>query len=343
MVYAYASGAYGAILGGSNPLAPTMKNTPPLEEIIVWLKKENPFGLFSGDFSIDDIDPKPWSGHFNYLVETPEKKFVLRFKGPEWGETGGINDEYKTLSGVSQYGVGPKAFYFSENFFGESVMFEEHLDGQPLSEFTIEAQKLYFPEVVKTVKKINSIPADKSIFPFRRSLTSYERSKDSWRERINYLRKKAETKEIGEKLAELLPSMEKIVDGFEPLLRDVLGRTGPVFAFESSHIGHCFVSSEWVRFINWEQVSYGDPCYTLAVFLVSISGYPDFEETKKGMISLYLENNSIPEFPELMEQRIKERHMSNIIWLLWRNAKLGAPVVEWEERITKLEKLTNPR
>jgi len=44
-----------------------MQKPPEITEIKRWLKENNPLGLFGGDFSIMDIDPKPWSGHFNFL------------------------------------------------------------------------------------------------------------------------------------------------------------------------------------------------------------------------------------------------------------------------------------
>src|SRR3989344_1872560 len=105
-----------------------MQTSPPIREIKKWLIKENPLNLFESNFSVRDIDPKTWSGHFDYLIETPEKKFVLRFKGPEWGETKGVTDEYNTLKKIKSYEVGPKVYYLTEHFFSEPMILEEYLE-----------------------------------------------------------------------------------------------------------------------------------------------------------------------------------------------------------------------
>src|SRR3989338_5900669 len=120
-----------------------MKTPLPIEKIKEWLAKENPLNLFEDNFSIKDIDPKAWSGHFDYLVETPKKKFVLRFKGPEWGKTNGVIDECKTLKKIEQYEVGPKVYYLTENFFGEPMIFEEYLEGKLLGDFPVDEQRKY--------------------------------------------------------------------------------------------------------------------------------------------------------------------------------------------------------
>ena len=123
-----------------------MQSSPVIGEIKQWLIKKNLLGLFAdGKLSIQDIDPKPWSGHFNYLVAAGKKKFVLRFKGPEWGEpTTGIINEFKILKAVQHYKVGPAVYYLGEDFFGESVMLEEYLEGKPLSDLSQKEQEKLF-------------------------------------------------------------------------------------------------------------------------------------------------------------------------------------------------------
>jgi hypothetical protein len=71
-----------------------MEKPPGTEEIKEWFTARNPLGLF-GKYSIriKDIDPKPWSGHFNFLVTCGRRRFILRFRGPEWGSSRGIRDE----------------------------------------------------------------------------------------------------------------------------------------------------------------------------------------------------------------------------------------------------------
>jgi aminoglycoside phosphotransferase (APT) family kinase protein len=317
-----------------------MRASPSIDEIKKWLAKENPLNLFEGDFSVTDIDPKEWSGHFNYLVETPKKKFVLRFKGPEWGETGGVADEYKILKKIEQYEVGPKVYFLTENFFGEPMIFEEYLEGELLGNLPADEQKKHFPEVAKFIYKINSIPFKKDGFPFQEPMTSYTKSKNAWKTRIEFILDCEETKSCGQELLAFLSGVEPILNKFEGRLRRVLKKVGNSFVFESAHLGHCLKTSAGFRFFNWEQVSYGDPGYTLAVFLTSLHERPDFEDIKKTMIKTYLEQKYIPEFAELVEQRIIERHISNVIWSAYMSVKKEARIVSgWYNKIKKLENI----
>ncbi len=317
-----------------------MQIPPTVEEIKQWLATENPLGLFKGDFFVTDIDPKAWSGHFNYLIKTPKKKFVLRFRGPEWGETSGVIDEYKTLKKIGKYVIGPKVFYLTENFFGEPMIFEEYLDGKLLCDFSESDQKKSFPEVARFICKINSIPFRKNSFPFQEPMTSYTKSKKAWRTRIEFILGRREMKACGQELLTLLPAIESILNRFEGRLQRALKQAGNAFIFESAHIGHCLKTSAGFRFFNWEQVSYGDPSYTLAVFLTSLHERPDFEEVKKTMIGSYLEQKHVPEFAELVEQRITERHISNIIWDAYMSAKKETKIIpNWHEKIKHIEQI----
>ncbi len=303
----------------------TMKSAPDISEIKSWLISENPLKLFrNGNFSVEDIDPKPWSGHFNYLVKAGTRKFVLRFKGPEWGEpTRGILDEYRILKYSGKYEVAPKVYYLNENFFGESMILEEYLSGKLLTEFSKKEREKLFPAVARFIAELNKIPVKKSVLPFREPMTSYRENLRTWRRRLKIILENSRTQFWGKRIEKLMPEAEKMLAGFEKRLRKVLRQNGPAFIFESAHIGHCMKVKDGFRFLNWEQVSYGDPSYTLAVFLASISRQPDFEKIKKKMIEEYLKINPVPEFEELVDQRLKEREVSNLLWVLWAYVERG--------------------
>jgi len=264
----------------------------------------------------------------------------LRFKGPEWGEINGVLDEYKTLKKVEDYEVGPKVYYLSEDFWGEPMILEEYLKGKLLGDFPIDEQKKYFPEVAKFIYKINSIPFQQSDFPFQEPMTSYTKSKKAWRTRIKFILDCRETKTYGQELLAFLPDIESILNKFEDRLQKVLKQVGNSFVFESAHLGHCLKTPAGFRFFNWEQVSYGDPSYTLAVFLTSLRERPDFEEIKESMIDSYLEKKFIPEFFELVEQRITERQISNVIWGIYMNVKKESKIVSnWYENTKRIEEI----
>ena len=89
-----------------------MKTPPAIKEIEKWLFDNNPLNQFEdpSKIIITNIDPKRWSGHFDYLIKAGNRKYVLRFKGPEWGETNGVIDEYKILKKIEEFSVFLKIF-----------------------------------------------------------------------------------------------------------------------------------------------------------------------------------------------------------------------------------------
>lgn len=302
-----------------------MNQAPSIVSIRQWIKKENPLGLFgSNRFFIYDIDPKPWSGHFNFLITVKKKRFVLRFKGPEWGEPSrGVLDEYKILKYVESYRVAPRAYYICRDFFGEPVMFEEYIQGNPLNSFSLKTQEDFFPEVIKLIARINKIPVRRHLTPFREPLLSYMPHKIVWRKRLKIILENSRTKIWGEKIKKLLPRAERMLDRFEPRLRRVMRRIKPTFIFKSVHAGHCMIGKAGIRFLNWEEISCGDPSYSLAVFLSSISRHPKFILWKDRLAETYLRENFVPEFRELLWQRLCERQISNLIWVVWAHIKKG--------------------
>jgi len=300
-----------------------MQKPPSIPEIKIWLQENNPLGLFAGDFSVSDIDPKPWSGHFNFLVNAGDKKLVLRFKGPEWGEpASGIIDEYETLEAVEKYDVGPKVYWLTENFFGEPALLEEYLDGTALNKIPSDEQAGLFPELAKFIAKINSMELPEEILEKQEKLLSYERHKQTWRERLKIIKENPRALAWGERIEkEIIPKAEKMLDEFEERLRRVLENYGPVFVFKSAHVGHCLKVAGGFRFLNWEKNGFGDPSFSLAVFLASVQKHSNFQNIKEQMIAECLKEKPIPEFSELVDQRLNEREISNLLWVLWAYAR----------------------
>ena len=108
----------------------------------------------------------------------------------------------------------------------------------------------------------------------------------------------------------------------EEALARVLKSHPPAFIFESAHVGHCMrLRRRGFRFVNWEKVSFGDPSFTLAVFLSSISERDDFLSVKEIMVKKYLQINPVPECTALLDFRLKERAVSNLLWVPWAHVK----------------------
>ncbi len=295
------------------------QESPGIPAITEWLKEHKPLGV-EEIISLEDIDPKPWSGHFNYLVSTPNKKFILRFRGPEWGEVEGIKKEYDILRRVEPYAVGPRMYGFEEDFFGRPASYMEYLEGQPLPSLSPEEQAEKMDGVVDLIVSINKIPYQELSLPLLEDNTDYGQNKERWHTYLEEIEKDPRLVEWSEKVKNIIPRAEAMLDKFQVRLERVLKETGPRFIFPSSHAGHCFVTPEGLRFITWEKVGAGDPSFTLAVFLASLGG-ERASRFKDKMITEYLERLPTPEFKELVEQRLAERAVSDLLWVLWAYAK----------------------
>jgi len=299
-----------------------MKKAPSIPAMKKWLVENKPLGLFSaGQFTLADIDPKPWSGHFNYLTHVRGKRFVLRFRGPEWGEPDGIVDEYAILSAVAPFALGPKVYYLSKDFFGEPMMLQEYLSGTSFTALPKKQQDRFFPAVARFIAHLNKIPDSPALSVCMKKMESYAHHKETWRTRLDEISLNPRTKKWGEKIETLLPGAEMMLNRFDDELGRTLRKQKPVFIFKSAHAGHLIKLARGFRFVNWEQIGRGDPGYTLAVFLASLSDRPDFERIKKRMLSAYLKENPVPEFEALVEARLSERAVSNLIWVLWNHAR----------------------
>lgn len=291
-----------------------MQKAPKIKEIIRYIKTIQPLGI-KEYFEIADIDPKDPSGHWNFLIQHQNKKYVFRVIGNETPTRGNeIEKEYKMLKHAEPYGVAPKPYYFDQSGFIEPVIFEEYLEGKPLSNYSSDEQKKYFPEAAKLIAKINKIPLTEEIKPYLDNKSDYSVNVEKWHGRLSEISKDSRCDELRKKIEELLPMAEKILrEKYQPFLTNA----PQVFIFESAHIGHCFVTEKGLRFINWEEIAFGDPSFSLSVFLASIENRPDFEEIKSQIIKEYLVLNPIENFGKLVEGRLFERAVSNTIWVLW--------------------------
>jgi len=318
-----------------------MEKAPPLEKITSWLKEKNPLAICTeGNFSVQDIDPKPWSGHFNYLISSGDNKFVFRFKGPEWGEASkGILDEYNTLKAIERYAVSPRVYYLTDDFFGEHALLEEYIAGDVFSGLSLDEQKKALPNVAQLIAQINLIPLSDRI-PFQHELVTYDISKKTWRLRLEEIEKDPRTTSFGKEIKDVLPRAEKMLDNFTRALTLALRQFHPLFIFESAHAGHCVMTSSAPRFFNWEKVSYGDPSYTLAVFLSSYIHRGDFHEIKKLLVDAYVNILDVPNLDILLDMRLQEREISNVIWILWAHTqKKGELFTRMEEAHKRMERV----
>lgn len=294
---------------------------PDIEQIQKYLKKYNPLDLSGASVKLINEH-----NHLNYKLEKNEKVYYLRMINPETyraGEWLHISEEYTLLKHLESSGLGPKVYYldperfllplFIGEFISDAVCFNEL---KPLSEKHLIA-------VAQSIALLNSQNITPEKFPFRKGYTcySYLTSIKTWRKRLTII-KESKNKEIlnwAQKIEKTINQAEEILQRFEPLLE----KSSFVFNFDGAHCGNTYWKSNKVIFLDWQKASYGDPAFTLARFLTSIKekGERISSSDKEIMLKAYLEKRQVPEFEKLLDQRLFERQVADMLWVIWHYVK----------------------
>jgi len=322
---------------------------PSLEQIEDYLKRYNPLNLAGAEVELISEH-----NHLIYRLEKDNQVYCLRMINPETyraGEWLSVAEEYTLLKLLESSGLGPKAYYvdperFSlplliQDFVAETVCFN---DLKPLSE-------QYLQETAKSIARLNSLKITPENFPFRFWRSSYLSSFTKWQARLVEIKKdqRKEVLEWAERIEELVARVREILEKFE----SVLEKASSYYClnFDGAHCGNVYWKKDEnkVIFLDWEKVSFGDPAYTLARFLTSVTPEKGTEipvDYKKIMIKAYLEEREVPDFEKLIEQRLFERQVADLVWVLWdyvRSGKTG-PVEEESSVVVRyqtVQKLLN--
>ncbi len=310
-----------------------MAKKPTIEEIRKYLNEYDPLGLRGA--SIDLIGAH---NHIIYRLARAGKSFCLRMINPESyraGEWLTIPEEFTILHYLKLTGLGPIPYFVDPERFRLPLTIQEFVSEITYFNNLKPFNEEHLKAAAKAIALLNSLNIDPIRFPFRKGFTrySYLTSLETWRERLAII-KKSEQKDILEwvdKLKEVVKQAKPILEGFEPLLRE----SGSLFNFDGAHCGNTFLreKSGKVVFLDWQKVSYGDPSFTLARFLTSIGKKGEIPDgAKELMIEAYTQTaayhnllNSHPKlavnFEKLVDQRLFERQIADLIWVVWDYTK----------------------
>lgn len=294
------------------------KKKPTIEQIQEYLSKYNPLDLSGASVSLISEH-----NHLHYRLEKDDKVYCLRMINPETyraGEWLQIPEEYTLLKYLENSGLGPKSYFVEPERFVLPLMIQEFVsdavcfnDLKPLSQEHLVA-------TAQAIALLNSQDIAPEKFPFRDTRYSYLTSVKTWRERLSVI-KKSEQKDVldwAERIEKVVDRAEKILEKFEPLLE----KASPVFNFDGAHCGNTYWKDNKVIFLDWQKVSYGDPAFTLARFLTSVRERGEISSSdKETMVQAYLEQREVPNFAQLVDQRLFERQVADLVWVLWNYIK----------------------
>lgn len=301
------------------------KKKPTIAQIQEYLKKYNPLDLNGASVSLISKH-----NHLHYRLQKDERVYCLRMINPESyrrGEWITIPEEHIILKLIQSTGLGPKSYFVDperfilplliQDFVSDAVCFN---DLKPLS-------RKHLIATAQAIARLNEQNITPERFPFREGYTrfSYLTSIKTWRGRLAQI-KRSRQKDIlewADKIEQIVNRAAKILKDFEPLLE----KTSPAFNFDGAHCGNTYWKNNQVIFLDWQKVSYGDPSFTLARFLTSVdeSGkvYSSDKELMIETYQTYFVKKANPDFPQLVDQRLFERRVADLVWVLWHYVKEG--------------------
>lgn len=295
------------------------RERPDIEEVKNFVSEKALLGIEKDKpLEIKDIDPKSPSGHWNFLLEQGDKRFVFRLIGDEKRITGDeIEREFTILKHVAPYDVAPKPYYFSNTEFKEPFLVEEFLEGELLKRLELKEENGDSSKAAQLLARISNIPVTESIRPNLKPIKNYEDDFKTWNSRLSEIAKSSNVASWGEEIKDFIPaSQEKL-----RVLSKILDHAPEVFIFKSAHIGHCIKTKDGLRFLNWGDAGYGDPSYSLAVFLTSLgAGNEIVEKMANAYLKKIAWKMNKEDFKKLLDGRLFERLVANTIWPVWMAA-----------------------
>ena len=294
-----------------------MKNKKPaIEQIQEYLKKYNPLGMSGAVVTLVNQH-----NHLIYRLEKDGEIYCLRMINPESyraGEWLHIAEEYTILKYLENTGLAPKAFYCDPERFSPALMIQEFIaDATCFRELKPLSEK-YLVGATEAIVLLNSCDITPEKFPFREGHTrySYLTSVGTWCRRLADM-KKSENKDVlrwAVQVEDVVSRAEQVLEKFEVLLQ----KAPFSLNFDGAHCGNTYWRDEKVIFLDWQKVSYGDPAFTLARFLTDTGESGAINQSDKEiMVKTYLERREIPNFAQLVDQRLFERQVADFIWVIW--------------------------
>lgn len=295
------------------------KRKPTIGQIEEYLKKYNPLDL--GGAKVELFNEH---NHLHYRVEEGGRVYCLRMINPESyraGEWLTIPEEYTILKLLENSWLAPLARYVDPERFVLPLMIQDFVsDATCFNDLDVLSEK-HLIAAAEAIALLNAQPINPDNFPFREGFTrySYLTSVRTWRERLAFIKRntREEVLDWAVKIESIVNQAEKILERFEPLL----AKAPWSFNFDGAHLGNTYWS--WkdgkVIFLDWQKASFGDPAFTLARFLTSGVGKDGevFLRDKKIMIEAYLRKREVPGFVGLLNQRLFERQVADLVWVFW--------------------------
>lgn len=297
-----------------------MTKKPTVGEIKKYLKQYNPLDL--GGAAVELVSDH---NHLHYKLTKGDQTYCLRMANPESyraGEWLTMAEEFVILKHLESIRLAPRPFYVDmENFVLPLIIQEFVTDIVCFNDLSLT--ETHLTAAAQAVAQLNTQNITPANFPFRFTRCSYDSAVKKWQARLNVI-KKAKQKGVlnwARKVEQITKKAAVKLKGFD----DLLQRSAFTFNFDGAHYGNTYWKDDRIVFLDWQKVSWGDPAFTLARFLSAVRAddKQDFDVVKPVMLRAYLAANKVPDFEKLVDQRLFEREISDLVWVLWHYVESG--------------------
>lgn len=292
---------------------------PSVTEIARRLRGNNKYGYVT-------VEALSERNHLIYSVKTLDgQAYALRMINPESyrkDEWITMAEEYEILGELESTGLGPKV-YALDNQFSPPFIIQEFIEGQcfndlkPLSEEHLVA-------AAQAIAKLNSQRISRVKFSFMEKYVkeSFQKTGRVWFYRLVDSVRRSRQKDVLHWALRIAPVAMRA--------RFVLGRYKPLFSaepwtfhFDGAHCGNTFWYQGRVVFLDWQKVSWRrDPSFTLVRFATSTGEKGEVTDSVMStLIRAYLEVRDIPDFRTMVNVRLLERQVSDLVWVLWDSTR----------------------
>jgi aminoglycoside phosphotransferase (APT) family kinase protein len=270
---------------------------------------------------IESLDDGKSTNHSNYKVKTTKGVYVARITHPQnILSYSSLSDEFTILKLLESYAIAPKAYTIDLEYFETPLLFEEYIDGNPMSSLKNASQE-DFLKCLLFLEKISQTPINENHFPFKYTYTTYETNIHAWQLRLEEI-----IKVLGKDNSLVVEFEQFFGIGAEALRKHnhLLKNAPRTFIYNDIHLGNIFITPDGdVKFIDWQKVSLGDPSFMVALFARRFSTVwsKGEDEFIQDVLKYYQSDIQASDFEKLFYLRVFERATSDAIWSVWAEVK----------------------
>lgn len=279
-----------------------------LSEINLYLDKKAPLGIH--DYKVSLIGAGEYN--INYLVQTPDKKLVLRVSISQLsGAKDQLKHEYNTLSYLKDQNIAPDVYYLDMDGFRYPILIEEYIAGSPITQF----DKDTLTQIGRAIGAINNVPINRP-HPFEVRTTDYTRDIYAQEAALKAITPTSQNKEYLDIAHQFIANARTRLEAVKPNVRPMLIR-------RDANPTNFILTNDGIRLVDWEITRLDDPTITLASFINEVALYDvlelhpsdaDMDIVKRA----FLEVCEVPNFDELLHNQLILEQLGGLVWGLER-------------------------